>query len=112
MMHEEAPDPWRTVLMKKMLALSIILLTLSGSSAFAYLIEDQDEFSLELKGFSPELIEMTQVYVNRNEGRYPPPSPTRLKQAWYNLLNNEVVEPLQPPGYTIIEKGPFPKHPR
>lgn len=97
--------------MKKAFILGMLFLLMVTGRAFSY-SEDHDEYTLELKGFSPELVDMVQATLSRNEGRYPETPPTRLQKVWYNLVNGEVVEPLQPTGYTQVSPGLLPKRPK
>jgi len=73
--------------------------------------ETHDEYTLDLKGFSPEIIRTAETMVSRQEGRYPAPQPDRGHQFLYNLLNSEWTEPLQPWGSDRIEDNYWPRKP-
>jgi hypothetical protein len=79
-----------------------------AGTAFAY-SEQHDEYSLELKGFSPEMIDITEVQINRMEGRYPDPPPSKGQQFFYNLVNNQWTESLEPFGYDRVDMPKKPK---
>lgn len=74
--------------MKHLLLTACIIVLFNNSQACA-IGELHDEYSLELKGFSPELIYPAEVQISRMEGRYPPPAPTKAHQFFLNLVNNE-----------------------
>ncbi len=84
-----------------------VIASLSTSTALGY-SETHDEYTLELKGYSQELIEPTQVQISRMEGRYPTPTPSKNKQLFYNMLNNDWVGNLEPFGQDAIDP---PRHP-
>lgn len=81
--------------MKPVIVASFIMLFALSGNALAF-IEDHDEYSLELKGFSPEMIQPVEIQINRMEGRYPEAAPSKGKQALYNFLNNTWMESLEP----------------
>lgn len=85
-------------------------LALGSTPSWAY-SEQHDEYTLDLKGFSPELVKATEAMVSRQEGRYPAPEPGRGRQFIYNLLNGEWDEPMQPWTYDRADKNFWPTKP-
>ncbi len=81
--------------MKRIALLSLMMGVLSTGAAFAY-SEDHDVYTLELKGYSAETIRPVEIMINRMEGRYPEPAPSKGTQFLRNLLNNEWSNNLQP----------------
>ncbi len=93
--------------MKKVIAFGVVLLLLQSASAFAF--GDHDPYYLQLKGFSPELIDSVQAQVDRMEGRFPPAEPGKLKQIQYNMLNGDWIAPTHPFTYEYVEPPVYPK---
>jgi hypothetical protein len=96
--------------MKNFVLISIILTIFLGSGrVFAdtetpgNYVQDHDTYSMQLNGFSKELIDPTEVQIDRHEGRYPPPAPNQRQQAMLNLINNEPAEPLKPFGQDTVD---------
>lgn len=95
--------------MKMRLAVLGCLMSLAlASPAFAFLNTPNDTYTLELKGYSPELVDILQLQVDRQEGRYPVPPPSRPKQVLFNMLNNRWADSVQPFGYDKILPPTFP----
>ena len=91
-----------------LLAASLCLVTLHLTTATASAFGEQtDEYTLELKGYSKELITPVQAQINRMEGRYAPKAPSKVKQGWYNFLNNHWIEPLEPFTYDTVDAPYF-----
>jgi hypothetical protein len=87
------------------LALIWVLATPLRAFAFG---DVHDEYSLDLKGFSPEMIQITETSIDRMEGRYPAAAPSRPKQLWYNFLNANWIEPVKPFEQDTVQPPLFP----
>lgn len=72
---------------------------------------DHDPYSMDIKGFSPDFIKPVQIQVDRQEGRYPPKPPARIKKLFWNLLNNDPTASKDVFGYDIMDSDPFPRIP-
>jgi hypothetical protein len=76
--------------MKRLIvSFGLIALSLTFTAPALAYWEDQDEYTLEMKGFSPELIQPASIIIDRMEGRYQAPKPNKAKQFFYNMMNNE-----------------------
>lgn len=94
--------------LKTIAASSLFALTLHAFALPVHAYGDlTDEYSLELKGFSREMIVPVQATINKMEGRYPAKKTSRLKQSWYNFLNNTWIESTEPFGYDTIDTPHF-----
>lgn len=94
--------------MKRIALFALMLSVLYSPSALA-MGQNHDEYSLELKGYSAEMIQPVEAQIARQEGRFPPPAPSKTKQAWYNMLNCNWIDPLEPFTYDRVDGPAYPK---
>jgi hypothetical protein len=69
---------------------------------------EHNEYTLDLKGYSPELIQPLEAQVARLEGRYPPAVPSKKQFILINLLNNEPLNALEPFGSDKVDAPKYP----
>jgi hypothetical protein len=61
--------------------------------------------TLQNQGYSPEMIDMTNVAQGRAEGRgIAPPKRTPMQQLLQNIWTNNVTDGMDPFGYTLIRR--------
>lgn len=89
----------------RLIGLLLTALLLGNSLLTAYAYRPEPEF-LQIKGYSPETVDVTVVQSYRQEWRYPPPPKrTPTEQFWRNVFINDPLGNIDPFGsYKIREK--------